>query len=249
VRSLVRLKLLTDELRMRAATGRQIGIDDPLAEAVKVSGDGGRILIVDDRASSHNRISRRWAAITCRGRGASAGGVVPAAGRRVRCRHRELEPDGFDGLRLCSQIRTLERIRNLPILVISEPEDNDSGCCAGLDLGVNDYIVRPVDRNELIARVATQVRRKRYGEKLRDNVQLSVTMALTDPLTGLLQPALYGKPSGDAGSSRRPTGGGNCRCLSSISTISRRSTTPTATMRATRCCANSQVACARRFAA
>src|SRR4029079_14227710 len=54
-----------------------------------------------------------------------------------------------------------------------------------LDMGVNDYLMRPVDRNELLARIRTQLRKKRYSDKLRHNVQLSLEMAITDPLTGL----------------------------------------------------------------
>ena len=55
----------------------------------------------------------------------------------------------------------------------------------GLEIGINDYLIRPIDKNELLARVRTQVRKKRYTEKLRDNVQLSIEMAITDVLTGL----------------------------------------------------------------
>ena len=52
-------------------------------------------------------------------------------------------------------------------------------------MGVNDYLLRPLDRNELLARVRTQVRRKRYADSLRDNVQASIEMAVVDALTGL----------------------------------------------------------------
>jgi two-component system cell cycle response regulator len=54
-----------------------------------------------------------------------------------------------------------------------------------LEMGVNDYLTRPVDKNELVARVRTQLRRKRYADKLRQNVHMSVEMAMTDQLTGL----------------------------------------------------------------
>src|SRR5215510_2535926 len=53
VRSLVRLKMAADELRMRAVTSREIGIDDPEVAAVSDSGRNGRVLIVDDRRSSY----------------------------------------------------------------------------------------------------------------------------------------------------------------------------------------------------
>jgi two-component system cell cycle response regulator len=55
----------------------------------------------------------------------------------------------------------------------------------GLDIGVNDYIVRPVDANELLARVRTQVKRKRFVEHLRDRLEETVEMAMLDPLTAL----------------------------------------------------------------
>jgi two-component system cell cycle response regulator len=45
--------------------------------------------------------------------------------------------------------------------------------------------VRPIDKNELLARVRTQIRRKRYTGRLRENVQQSMEMAITDGLTGL----------------------------------------------------------------
>jgi two-component system cell cycle response regulator len=92
--------------------------------------------------------------------------------------------DNFDALRLCSQVRSLERTRTVPILAIAEGEDA-SRLMRGLEIGVNDYLMRPVDTNELLARTRTQVRKKRYTERLRDTMQLSIEMAITDALTGL----------------------------------------------------------------
>ena len=90
----------------------------------------------------------------------------------------------FDGLRLASQARSHERTRNLPILLIADPEDRPK-VLRGLELGVNDYLTRPIDRNELLARVRTNIRQKRYADRLRQSVQQSIEMALYDALTGL----------------------------------------------------------------
>src|SRR6201989_674520 len=57
VRSLTRLKMMTDELRMRAITSLEIGMQAPEREAVADSGKGGRILLVDDRPSSYERLA------------------------------------------------------------------------------------------------------------------------------------------------------------------------------------------------
>jgi two-component system cell cycle response regulator len=85
---------------------------------------------------------------------------------------------------LCTQLRSLDRTRNAAVVIIAEADDR-ARVLRGLDIGVHDFLVRPVDRNELVARVRTQVRRKRFADKLRDAVQASMELAVTDPLTGL----------------------------------------------------------------
>ena len=95
-----------------------------------------------------------------------------------------LDLEGFDGLRLCSQLRSLERTRSLSLIMIGEMHEK-ARVTRGLEFGVNDYLLRPIDRNELIARVRTQVRRRRFCETLRGVLQASMEMAITDDLTGL----------------------------------------------------------------
>jgi len=185
VRSLSRLKLAMDELRMRAAGGQQLGFGDPLAVGIDVNGEDGRVLLVEDRETSAERIVEylsRHHAVETEDRPEQALFRIADGGFDVVVI--SLDLDGFDALRLCSQMRSLERTRTVPIVLLTHPEAKGR-VMRGLDIGVNDYIQRPVDRNELLARIRTQVKRKRYSDRLRDNVELSVTMALTDPLTGL----------------------------------------------------------------
>jgi len=185
VRSLVRLKMVTDELRMRAATSREIGIRDPAAEAVAEPGRNGKILLVDDRPSSYERIAQMLTtehSVDVESIPQEA--LFHAADGGYDLLMASLSLQKFDALRLCGQVRSLERTRSLPILLISEPEES-ARVLRGLEIGVNDYLTRPVDKNELLARARTQIRRKRYSDRLRDNVQLSLEMAVTDGLTGL----------------------------------------------------------------
>jgi two-component system cell cycle response regulator len=185
VRSLARLKLMTDELRMRALTSRDIGIESPEREAVAEAGRNGRILIVDDRASSYQPIAARVGGVHSADIEADPNaGLFHAAEGNYELLIVSLGLENFDGLRLCSQLRSLDRTRNVPILAISDAE-NHTRLVRGLEIGVNDYLFRPIDKNELLARVRTQIRKKRYTERLRDNVQMSIEMAITDALTGL----------------------------------------------------------------
>jgi len=90
-----------------------------------------------------------------------------------------------DPLRLVSRYRANEASRQLPILLIAEDIDLIRVAKGLVDLGANDYLIRPVDRNELLARTATQVRRKRLQDRLQQNYQRGLSLALTDPLTNL----------------------------------------------------------------
>jgi two-component system cell cycle response regulator len=185
VRSLTRLKLVTDELRMRAATSKEIGIQDPLRASIADSGRNGRILVIDDRRASYERIAKVLAGehkVDIEGDPQEA--LFHAAEGDYDLLIVSLALENFDALRLCSQVRSLERTRNVPILVVVEVEDN-ARLLRGLEIGVNDYLVRPIDANELLARVRTQIRKRRYGARLRDNVQMSMELAVTDPLTAL----------------------------------------------------------------
>jgi two-component system cell cycle response regulator len=185
VRSLARLKMVTDELRMRALTSREIGIESPEREAVSDSGRNGRVLIVDDRPASYERIAAMLAKEHEVEVEADPGqALFHAADGNYDLLIVSLGLENHDGLRLCSQVRSLDRTRNLPILAITEP-DNNARMLRGLEIGVNDYLIRPIDKNELLARVRTQVRKRRYTERLRDNVQMSIELAITDALTGL----------------------------------------------------------------
>ncbi len=185
VRSLARLKLMTDELRMRAVTSREIGLENPEREAVNETGRNGAVLIVDDRPASSGRLAAMLSSehrVEVETDPNEA--LFHAAEGDYDLLIVSLGLENFDGLRLCSQIRSLDRTRNVPILAVAEAENN-TRLVRGLEIGVNDFLIRPVDKNELMARVRTQVRKKRYTERLRDNVQMSIEMAITDALTGL----------------------------------------------------------------
>lgn len=185
VRSLARLKLVLDELRARAATSVSLGMPDPLVQALAVDCSGGRVLLVDDRVSSAAQITTvmRGKAMVDIEKDPQEALVKGVAGD-YDLLIVSLGLEGFDALRLCSQIRSIERTRQLPILCLAETEDRPRVLRA-LDLGVNDFLLRPIDGNELMARVRTQMRRKRYADALRDNVQASIELAVVDPLTNM----------------------------------------------------------------
>ncbi|ODT80269.1 MAG: PleD family two-component system response regulator [Pelagibacterium sp. SCN 64-44] len=185
VKSLVRLKSLTDELRARALTGQQIAIEDALRAMDSISASGGSVLIVDTDMRHAERIrgyltpEHRVDILT-----QPADAVFQVTGAEYELALVSMSLDDFDPLRVCSQIRTVDSSRNLPIILLADPADKPRVVRA-LDLGINDFIHRPVERNELLARVRTQIRRHRYAMELRESVNNTMALAVTDELTGL----------------------------------------------------------------
>ncbi|MGH7124655.1 MAG: PleD family two-component system response regulator [Stellaceae bacterium] len=182
VRSLVRLKRMTDEWRLREETyGRLAALADGEAKTPEDTRPA-RIIVFEDRPLSAQRIldtlSIHSVAHATRSSDAQTAAATGADLLVLALSEQE------DTLRLVAELRATEATRSVPILLIGEQEEL-ARLAKGLDLGATDYLVRPIDRNELVARVRTQIRRKRLQERLRETYQRSLSMALTDSLTGL----------------------------------------------------------------
>ena len=185
VKNLARLKVLNDEMMMRASTSQQMGMGPGGPSEATNNGLNGRILLVDDHLRSAQRVQE---ALAKNNEAAIEADSQAALLRLADTPHDllivSLSLQNADGLRLCSQVRSLERTRHLPIIILVEPGD-DARLLRGMDMGVNDYLMRPIDRNEMLARVRTQIKRKRHSDFLRSSLEQSVEMAITDGLTGL----------------------------------------------------------------
>ncbi|ALN73381.1 PleD family two-component system response regulator [Aureimonas sp. AU20] len=182
IRSLTRLKMLTDELRVRAETAARV-VAEPWNLGAETMGRNGRLCAMMARPEEALRLKRLVGAEHT---------IVPATEPEAALNPAEpvdlfildLQAEAFDALRLCSRLRSNEGTRQTPILLIAGPED-EARVTRGLELGANDYCQRPLDPNELLARIRTQIKRRRYDEGLRRSVQTTIELATIDPLTGL----------------------------------------------------------------
>ncbi len=185
VKNLSRLKVLSDELMMRASTTQELGVSGNAAPDWSQAGGQGRILLVEDHARSAQRIVEAIGkAHTVAVEREPQVALMKAAEQPLDLLIVSLSLTGSDGLRLCSQVRSLDRTRHTPIIIMAEPGD-DARLLRGLDMGVNDYLLRPIDRNEMLARIKTQIKRKRHADLLRARLDQGMEMAITDALTGL----------------------------------------------------------------
>ena len=186
VRSLARLKMVTDELRMRAATSKEIGLQNPECEAVLETGRDGRVLIVDNRANSFGRLAATL----------SVEHIVDIESNPNEALFRAAQRDydliivslAMPGLRRPSSVQPdpfaradTELFRSLRLPRPTTLRGSRAGwrsvsmtfCCARLT-GMSCWRA-----------CGPKSKRRRYTERLRDNVQTSIELAITDGLTGL----------------------------------------------------------------
>ncbi|MEO0671953.1 MAG: PleD family two-component system response regulator, partial [Pseudomonadota bacterium] len=185
VRNLARLKVLNDEMKLRAETSDQLGLPSRMLDNQLMLGGNGRVLLVDD----HPRSSARIVESLTKTHDVFVESDVQTAVNKLTSHNFDvlmvsLSLADADGLRLCSQVRSIDETRHLPIVMLVETGD-EARLLRGLDLGVNDYLMRPIDRNEMLVRIRTQIKRKRHSDFLRERLMESVEMAVTDALTGL----------------------------------------------------------------
>jgi two-component system, cell cycle response regulator len=184
VRSLVRLKRMLDEWRARGETARGLGLT---AEAVvEPNVTGARALVVDDWDAGAEAVQEALA----------REGIVPGRARSEAEALSLVQTVQFDlivlslsmatedPLWLASRLRADDATHGVPMLLIAEAEQRDR-LLRGFDLGANDWLLRPVDENELRVRARNQIRRKFYQDRLRADLGHALEMALTDPLTEL----------------------------------------------------------------
>jgi len=182
VRSLLRLKSVMDELREREESGRRLGVDTD--GAGRLRGSGGRVLIVDDNERQARKMAEHLAAEHRPTVESDPAAALIAARGPVDLMIVNVSSAEFDGLRFVAQTRSTEAARRIPILAVVDPADRPR-LLKALELGVNDILPRPVDPEELEARARTQIKRKRYADFLKQKLDYSLEMAVTDALTGL----------------------------------------------------------------
>lgn len=180
VRSMLRLKMVTDQLLSH--TGHSTANSRPMLE--RIDERQGHIMVVEDHKTRIDKIRSTL--------GDTHELTILSDPKEAIERDKSdidliivsIVSTHFDGLRICASLRYDQASRDIPILIIGNPED-EALLVRAYDLGVNDTLMRPIENQELTARVNTQLRRKFYADALRENFNENLEMVIADPLTGL----------------------------------------------------------------
>jgi two-component system cell cycle response regulator len=92
-------------------------------------------------------------------------------------------PD-IDGFEVCRRLKGNESTQDIQVVAITCLQDLENKI-KGIELGVDDYLIKPVHSRELMARLRTLIRKKTYLEQLHNNFENALNTAVTDGLTNL----------------------------------------------------------------
>jgi two-component system cell cycle response regulator len=140
-----------DEWRTRENTANQFGVTSEASNLMNEPVQGARLLVIEDKEFDKAKIVDTLSAdlnivITANN---GLKGIELAAASEFDILMVSINLKEEDGLRLCSHLRSNERTRSLPIVMIAEEEDMPR-VAHGLEMGAHDYILRPLDKNELL---------------------------------------------------------------------------------------------------
>lgn len=91
---------------------------------------------------------------------------------------------GLDGYDVCSRLKENDQTRNIQILMVSSQNDLESKL-KGIDLGADEFLIKPVNREEVVVRIRALVRKKQYMDQLVDRLKTALSASITDKLTEL----------------------------------------------------------------
>ena len=131
-----------------------------------------KILIIDDEPQSIALISEvlrsQFQPI-----GASSGkqGISAAISENPELIILDVHMPEMDGFEVCRRLRNQPATRHIPIIMLTGEDALDSRVQA-LDFGADDYVCKPFQYKELIARIHARLRRNQFYRKLEAEVQL-----------------------------------------------------------------------------
>lgn len=96
----------------------------------------------------------------------------------------DLEMPRIDGFKFLSMMKSRPDLQDTPVIMLTGRDDRDLKI-KGLEQGASDYITKPFDAEELVARVKVHLKIKNLQDDLKRTNELLLELSNTDHLTGL----------------------------------------------------------------
>jgi PAS domain S-box-containing protein len=83
----------------------------------------------------------------------------------------DVQMPGISGIELCRMIKAAEETRHIPVILVTSHKASSGLKAKGLDVGADDFLTRPIDNKELVARVKVALRTHLAEDELRHTAE------------------------------------------------------------------------------
>lgn len=194
VKSMLRLKQYRDQLLLRTRSEKAFAHSAAPTTATRVASQRQKVLLVEDNAKDLRLLSGQLAE--------QPYDVVVAADGEAALQHAlaggidllllDIFLPGIDGFDVCQQLKAGAETRDIQVVLITCLNDLD-GKIKGMELGADDYLIKPVDGRELTARIKALLAKKSYLDQLHAHYEQALSSAISDGMTGLYNHAYFKK--------------------------------------------------------
>ena len=126
--------------------------------------DKAAVLIIEDDSAiqellSHTMSKEGWKLFQAK---TGEDGLKLLKTKTVNCILLDIMLPGIDGLKVLKKIKEIEQCKNIPV-IMTTAKGEESDIITGLELGADDYVVKPYSPKVLIARIRVALRRQEDG--------------------------------------------------------------------------------------
>ena len=191
---MLRLKQYQEQLQVRTRSQKSFSENADPAPAAGVASRRQHVLLVEDCASDlrllSGQIKDQSYAVSVAHDGEEALQRILAGG--IDLVLLDIFLPGMDGFEVCQRLKESATTRDIQVVLITCLKDLE-GKIKGMELGADDYLVKPVEGRELAARIKALLAKKSYLDKLHAHYEQALSSAISDGLTGLYNQTYFKK--------------------------------------------------------
>ena len=194
VKSMLRLKQYQEQLQVRTRSQKIFSANTNAVPVDREAPPRQHVLLVEDSARDlrllSGQIEDQTYAVSVAHDGEEALQKILAGG--IDLVLLDIFLPGMDGFEVCQRLKETTATRDIQVVLITCLQDLE-GKIKGMELGADDYLVKPVDGRELAARIKALLAKKSYLDKLHAHYEQALSSAISDGLTGLYNQTYFKK--------------------------------------------------------
>jgi two-component system cell cycle response regulator len=192
IASVLKLKQYQTQLNIRKQTESSLRIEKIHTKKELRQKEQPKVLIVDDDSNDQKLIlnylkDENFDILTANN---GKEGLKTALQEKVDLIILDVLLPKMDGFMVCRRIKQSQETRDIQVVLITCLDDMESRI-KGVEIGADDFLVKPLESRELVARSRTLIKKKGYIDQLHEHCERAISSAIMDGLTGLYNNAYF----------------------------------------------------------